>query len=134
MFCSKCGTQLPDDASFCMKCGKSLLADTTNRPVQWEVCQIYEEFERQSFLTSTALGFLGRQDRDEWYEARVGNEVIAKSSAIRYKRSYAGNTPKSYWQGMTAAKQSLIEELVADGWEPIIKDNGEIDALKRLKS
>lgn len=58
----------------------------------------------------------------------------AFAHAVRYKRSYAGNTPKSYWQGMTAAKQSLIEELVADGWEPIIKDNGEIDALKRLRS
>ena len=31
MFCSKCGSQLPDDSSFCSKCGHSL-APTASQP------------------------------------------------------------------------------------------------------
>lgn len=32
MYCPKCGTQLPDDASFCMKCGTNLTSAQTELP------------------------------------------------------------------------------------------------------
>src|SRR6267378_363133 len=34
MYCSKCGTQLPDDAAFCFKCGANLNQASTTNPTQ----------------------------------------------------------------------------------------------------
>ncbi len=36
MFCSKCGTQNPDDASFCFKCGSKLISNTSTeiKPIE----------------------------------------------------------------------------------------------------
>src|SRR5215831_8375559 len=42
MFCSKCGTQLPDDAVFCQKCG---LKQTSNAPKSSDQDQVTETRE-----------------------------------------------------------------------------------------
>ena len=45
MFCYNCGTQLPDEATFCSKCGKpqkqgAQVAEPTQIKESWETCEI----------------------------------------------------------------------------------------------
>ena len=37
MYCSKCGTQLPEDSDFCTNCGSKILKETTETQLQPQV-------------------------------------------------------------------------------------------------
>ena len=41
MFCSTCGTELPDEANFCWKCGQPVKESVSRAvPAQYEFCEI----------------------------------------------------------------------------------------------
>lgn len=46
MFCTSCGTQLPDEANFCWKCGHPMQknlqgkTDLQHEKPKWEICEI----------------------------------------------------------------------------------------------
>src|SRR5947209_11756351 len=59
MYCKNCGTQLPDDASFCLKCGTPQQAGVqaqTEVP-QWETCEIHWENTTKGFFSMSTLRF-----------------------------------------------------------------------------
>jgi len=57
--------------------------------------------------------------------------VIAKSPVFKYRRSALGGYRKGYFEDLEKAKQVLVDQLISEGWEPVITADGEINALKR---
>jgi hypothetical protein len=84
-----------------------------------------------SFFSAVIGGNTGLNvgSQDKWFEAHVRDTLIAKSPT--FKSNISGHYRKGYWEEMTKARQVLIDQLTSEGWEPIITDTGEIDALKR---
>ncbi len=107
MLCAKCGTELPDEAKFCWKCGEPQQTPA-KQPVSvpdYEYCDIR--------FMDRLFGF--------YYEARCEHAVIARShDSIRTRRE---------------ANQDLVDQLVADGWEPLTRDKaGMVTRMRRVKT
>ena len=133
MFCSGCGTQLPDSASFCLNCGKPLQLETLSRPVITEVCKIEECEAAQKFFGGIHFR---RNDRlVGWWEAIVADQIIARSPEYHYKNGrYIWQHDSEGSKAIRNTKQALIDQLSADGWEPIIDpQSGDVNAMKRAK-
>ena len=115
MYCSHCGTQIADDASFCYKCGKQQKAPTQptqSKPVQWETCEIHYEVAKPGFsvipvtyrLIAYAVGPTGRRKI-------VGPEfLLPMSKEITYDVAY---------QFGDDALNLFVQSLTQEGWQPI---------------
>ena len=137
MYCSSCGARIVDGSKFCSECGKPQTPNAKVSPRKVEVCQIREKFGSAGviadFIADFIAGMVGiNTSQDQWFEARVGDKVIAKSPVFKYRRSaLSGGYRKGYIEDLERAKQVLVDQLISEGWEPIIADNGEINALRR---
>lgn len=59
MFCSSCGTHLPDNAQFCMKCGQPQRADIqtgADQEVRHETCEIHVVQKKQKLIGPLIIG------------------------------------------------------------------------------
>lgn len=123
MFCTRCGTELPDEANFCWKCGTSI-GGTAAAPssVDYEFCQIT--------LLSAGSG------RERW-SARVGNTVIAQGHRFkRYLGFFEFRESASEKLDMTIqqAHLDLVSHLVSQGWEPFTTNSiGRVTTMRRMR-
>ena len=106
MFCSQCGTQLPDDANFCLKCGQPTgQAPAGVGPEKWEHCQI----ERKC-----SAGFLGLR---AWTMCWFWADAVGPAGRFSAgeSRKYSDLTGE---EGMQAIHNELVQQLIHGGWEP----------------
>jgi hypothetical protein len=95
---------------------------------EYEICQMHRVVKAGSF--STTVYFVAEKS------TITGNEVIAKSNKAvsRFNGFVWRPSPRTLLGEMAAElHQQLLDELVAQGWEPSATDkNGKVTALKRL--
>jgi hypothetical protein len=115
MFCSNCGTQTPDDASFCHKCGKPLrqageVPRSAGSEPQFETCEIVYELIKKGFLWKSS-------DLRLWARA-VGTRGVytAGESAVWQD---AADWPMSNCAEAVAEHRKLVRHLVENGWHPV---------------
>ena len=85
MFCSKCGTQLPDSASFCSACGNSVRAGAPVQPMQQPTINIVNSntfsvgggYVNKSKWTAFFLClFLGCFGAHRFYVGKIGTGIL----------------------------------------------------------
>src|SRR4051812_5093049 len=116
MFCTACGTELPDSAKFCMNCGRPLSTETAPNtdPPRYEVCRIDYR------TVSKGLGQI-----ITFYAQAVGPNGaydVAKMGGVdcgwypeRYIREPFGPRGKA----LERAVWQLSRLLTRRGWEPV---------------
>ena len=111
MFCSKCGTELSQEASFCSKCGQPVKTGTAEPATQvvYEYCRI--SFDWQPFG--------GLIPKGHWI-AEVDADEIAKSREAPLRSA--------------EANRELVSHLSSLGWEQMGSDDrGNITVMRRVK-
>lgn len=126
MYCSNCGTQLPDDASFCLKCGKSVVSSNPKSVEEkWETCEIVcENYESSmSFWDRREAGFQEKHADKLFGETRVGGtykfvvKVFSQVGVSVIKTTnnyYLRDDPR---QAASKEIDKMTAELVKEGWE-----------------
>ncbi len=113
MFCSNCGTQLPDEAMFCSKCGKSLkpTAQVGPTPEKWEICEIMLDKRNELaagaiyWFYASALGPNGEYSAGESPDVAIGSRFF--------------NYPKNNDKKAITAHETLVKDLMAYNWESV---------------
>jgi ribosomal protein S27AE len=109
MFCSNCGTQLPDEANFCWKCGKP-----QKQGAQVEELKQAEETKYETceiFYKRTYEGYAG--DKGQFTAEAIGPEgkyCVARSEEFSVASSQGPNFNHP-------AHKALVNKLVTQGWE-----------------
>lgn len=123
MFCSKCGTELPDEANFCCKCGHPVKESASRAaPVQYEYCEI--------------RGGWDRHERFWRMQAWVGDTAIAGTRSLKRPRGIYSVRKKNHEfnHAQDQAIRELVAELANQGWEPFIySPDGNVSTLRRVK-
>ncbi|GIK63223.1 MAG: hypothetical protein BroJett018_10170 [Chloroflexota bacterium] len=140
MFCSNCGTQIPDDSNFCPKCGKPQRngLNTTSQEVRYErIVKIQQTVIKRKpdffffiggatwIYVAIAVGSQGQ------YEAARSPEFIEEGSWLFFdsNSSHDRNKKAKEW-----AFDQLIRQLSVDGWESTGRDNfGEYTFRRRVR-
>jgi hypothetical protein len=111
MFCSNCGTQLPDEANFCWKCGRPQNQGSTVEEPRWEMCEI-DWVAVDSFLDAIRGRCTGH------LEAKAigpkGIYIAGKTQEF----SVSGYVPSPYDKKAKQMFDGLVAQLVNIGWEP----------------
>jgi len=133
MHCSKCGTELPDGASFCWKCGLSTGLDVVGRtePPHFEVCHLVVRSSGTIYwweaIQETERGRVVVAKSAAWEELGTGPHTLAEWLYRNVTERYAKEIALSNRQ-----RRLLISTLAADGWEPAAaNDAGTITTMKR---
>jgi len=115
MFCSNCGTQLPDDANFCLKCGKPQRAGVQIAEPQWETCEIHWGEEWCSNWWGGAKGCF-------WAEA-VGPSGVYNAGRTETFHvphgAYSPSGPLGKDSQTASMHRAMIAQLTKDGWESL---------------
>lgn len=107
MFCSQCGTEIPEEASFCWKCGKQQIKGVAAEEPKWETCEIK--------WTQMREGLTGSQG---WFEA----DAIAPTGVYVAAQTEAFGTGYNNWmpdQRHAPIQRELVNRLLREGWEPV---------------
>jgi len=107
MFCSGCGTQLPDDANFCVKCGKPQKPGVQTEEPKWETCEISDDAESSGINRLFSV-------RTYYWAAAIGSKGLYNAG----ESETFDAAPRVEGRKQTSAHANLIRKLVADGWEP----------------
>jgi|688.fasta_scaffold309282_2 hypothetical protein len=123
MFCSNCGTQLPNDANFCLKCGQRLRAVASPQTV-YEICEVrLDRVEPNGCILAIFQQFYC------YFKAEViggGRRVIARTSDMKYSTRWLDGSKwgdADYFDAVEereeyrAAVDSLIGELTKEDWQ-----------------
>lgn len=104
MFCSNCGTRLPDDANFCLKCGKAQhVGIQSPDEAKWETCMIELSDPHDIRHYKIWVDVVGAN----------GKQVIMKRE---YKaRFFEHSADTSNRLGVII--KEIVNALVEDGWE-----------------
>jgi hypothetical protein len=109
MFCSKCGTEIPDEANFCWKCGKPQRPDVSPVASTYETCEIVYGVLKQNFLFDD-LGFWAKAiGKNGTYNAGFSPKIFVGDKSLG---------PKSDIETNVNAHNALVKKLINDGWEP----------------
>lgn len=113
MFCSNCGTQLPDDANFCLKCGQpqkqSQRESTATK--QFDVCTI------MLHIGLIKLRWEAWQDKKKLAQSDEFSELSLDIVSRRRQKN-----------------MDLVSKFLVDGWEVIATDQeGCVTAMRKLK-
>jgi hypothetical protein len=106
MYCGKCGTELPEEASFCLKCGKSQKPDVVSVELKYETCEI----------TWTASGVIFR--KSYFWAKAIGSKGIYDAGKSNIFLTSSGVGPDIGYKDVVAAHTALVNNLVGDGWGP----------------
>lgn len=119
MYCSKCGTQLPDEANFCWKCGlpvSDVPQPTTKTDEKWDTCEI-------EWIASplNPLEFFGvtRTFRGKFIAKAVGQQgvyIVGETSELKPWTMNEGVPPPQ--NDLRTAVDNLIGKLTRAGWQP----------------
>jgi len=107
MFCSKCGTEIPDEANFCWKCGKPQKEGVVTDPPKYEICEIVWSHRKDGFHPFSICF---------WAKA-IGKTGVYSAGQSSY--FFGFDTPRSDETDAYNAHKQLIEKLTKDGWEPL---------------
>ncbi len=117
-FCWNCGTQIPMEAAFCWKCGKAQKATTELDKSKWEFCQIEMEVINTLYdEISDWLIFLPHYSTHRFWAAAVGPTGRYSAGHAPQFKVRLGDPIQG--KQCSAAFDSLINQLVRDGWESI---------------
>ena len=121
MFCSKCGTELPDEANFCLKCGQPTRGEASRATlVEYEFCTITGEDGR----------------RCQFWQAQCDGTVIAQSRKVKEPRKLLEDTGvrNKFNRDMHQAGFELVAKLVNQRWEPFTYyQSGCVHTMRRAK-
>ncbi len=116
MFCSNCGTQLPDNSNFCNECGalqKSATEINSNK-IEWEVCKVDVEnvssFINIMFSEAPIIDLFVKPSLIFKAEAIGPNGVYIVAKSEQFK-----DTNKE----RKRVRDAFLARLVNDGWEPV---------------
>ena len=109
MFCSNCGTQLPDEANFCWKCGKPQKSSIQVDEPKWETAKIkFEVVKEAGFFSTSSIKFI--------VEAIGPNGIYDPLESQAFKGDMY-NFPAYQSAESTRVHEELVTKLVKDGWE-----------------
>ena len=101
MFCPYCGTQIPDDASFCSKCGKP---QAVTRPASEKQTARQIEWEYWTWNSGVPTGvYIGSISKASNESGRVSEPFVRLQ----------------FWQQIQSHVLPIVQKLRDDGWEPI---------------
>ena len=109
MYCESCGTQLPDEASFCWKCGQPQRDAARHAPdsQQYETCTI----EFQDMLIKGC------------WVAWLGKNRIAESRSLPLSINA---------KAAKAAHFELVSQLINNGWQVLTtREGGYVVSMRR---
>lgn len=109
MFCMNCGTQLPDDASFCLKCGKSQKAGVQTEPPKMETCEIVRVVTKPSSWTYEETFIFAAE-----VIGANGKYVAFQSVPLKHNTQYP-----IYQKEFNSAVEELVNNLLRDNWEAV---------------
>lgn len=120
MFCYNCGTQLPDDATFCSKCGKpqktaQAIAQPTES-VRYDTCEIKWRYTQGFLASNQQFAFVA------FALGTKGGYVVAESSVLTNVGPILndeGLAAKSNNPALRAALEGVITHLTKEGWESV---------------
>jgi hypothetical protein len=118
MFCSKCGTQLLDEANFCWKCGLPQKEGVVAEEPRYEACEISWRYTlpqpifaiKKFQFVAVAIGPTGKRVVAE-------TPLLSTGSAGRACPPLASTDGRAAWDQSHEAVDAMIIALVADGWE-----------------
>jgi zinc-ribbon domain len=114
MYCANCGKTIPDGAKFCAYCGKSInsSAQETTDQFSWEYCEIRWNYKQKIFTISAQF----------WAEAIGKNGVYNAGESPKYDitdyRPGGNALFKNENVKASTAFNTLVNQLISDGWEP----------------
>ena len=104
MFCSNCGTQVPDNVRFCHNCGSAIIQNANPQPVQQQNSFSYEQptyqqpVYQQPVVAPTELKFGGNlvypdghNEIGDFYVSATEIMFAKKSKAVRLAFGFAGS-------------------------------------------
>ncbi len=115
MFCKNCGAQLPDEASFCWKCGKPQ-KQGVEEP-KWEICEVRRSLDKRvgwSLMSGETYNW------SFWAEAVGPNGIYNAGGSQAFVRGLG--KPDDRPAELRKILDSLIDKLVKDGWEPLLRE------------
>jgi hypothetical protein len=118
VFCTACGTELPDDANFCLRCGKpqrdgvaapaAAVADA-DPDARWETCRI-----------SFVKGIISKQ---LFVAVVAGPKAQYRVVEPQQRQIYVDDHgPRRRDRNTSASYSALVQRLVREGWEPAGSD------------
>jgi hypothetical protein len=112
MYCSNCGTELPDNANFCVKCGKPQREGAQPIAVKYETCVIMWKTK------DTKIKWIGKTETEMsfWAEA-IGSKGLYNAGESESVIFYGDYPSIQQNDKAEAAVNSLIKKLGSDGWE-----------------
>ncbi len=112
MFCSNCGTQLPDEANFCWKCGKPQKTGVQVDEPKWETCEIVYADIRLAGPLSRTIQF--------WAKAVGPLGVYNAGESTKVKAGVSDSYEPCEWNNKhVTAVNSLVAQLAKDNWQPL---------------
>lgn len=123
MFCSNCGTQIPDEANFCWKCGKPQKKDfEPSHQVQLEYCEVMW-YEISASFTGNNKGYF-------YAEAINPHGKYTTRETKAFNLGLGGHLPSADRQG--TIHKEFVDQLLQDGWQAT-GDRGEAWWALRFK-
>ncbi len=110
MFCSSCGTQVPDEANFCWKCGKPQKEGVHYEEPKYETCQIVMNNLGKSSWGFTNFAFKFQVDAIGQKGTYVAYETEKFTSDFGYE------VKRNKYEPII---NGLVNKLIQDGWEPV---------------
>lgn len=121
MFCSNCGTHLPDNANFCSSCGKALKDTLPQTVSSYETCEIVRR--------TTNRGGIFREPKFRFVAEAIGPNGVYDAAISKTELRYDWYD-REFYQTL----ESFIGELTADGWEYVgTYDDSKKDFAKRFR-
>jgi hypothetical protein len=108
MYCSNCGTEIPDEANFCWKCGKPQKQGIQVDEQKWEICEIKSAWKQGLFSNEYRF----------WAEATGPNGLYNAGESPKFNMG-ATEVPWESGKEAHAPLRALMNKLAQDGWEPL---------------
>ena len=112
MYCTRCGSILPEDANFCHKCGTPQKEDMKVEEPKYDTCEIV-------FAVIKNTGAFSRGKMKFWAKAYGTDQTYTVGESDIFDVYIIDEPPvrgKQYDLAATAIN-NLEEKLMADGWE-----------------
>jgi uncharacterized ubiquitin-like protein YukD len=120
MYCTNCGAQLSDEASFCWQCGKSQKSGKKGDEIRWETAEIkLRTHSKKGCWNSLSFKTMG-----QFFVEAIGPDGIYQADLSRefeftFDSGGSALGLNEYQKDAKAALEDLISELTQLGWESV---------------